>query len=152
MRDRLGLARGERVLAFARLADGGWVVATGTELIAEDLRLHWDRIARVEWDGESSTLLIEQVDVPGGPLSWVLDDEPGHLPEVIRERVTDSIVVTRHVRVQGRFGVRVIARRAPGSDELVWQVVVDPGLDPGSGQVQAATSATIAELAAELRH
>ena len=41
-------------------------------------------------------------------------DEPGRLLELVRERVTASVVLQRHVPVDGRRGVRVIARRAPG--------------------------------------
>jgi hypothetical protein len=140
------------VLASARLAAGGWVVATGSGLATAGLRLSWNAIARAEWDADSSTLVIEPVDgatAEGGRLSLPLD-RPGHLPEVVRERVTDSIVTTRHVAVHGSAGVQVVARRTPGSDEIVWQVVVDAGLDPESPVMQEAVGATIAELSAEL--
>ena len=43
-------------------------------------------------------------------------DEPGRLLELVRERVTASVVLQRHVPVDGRRGVRVIARRAPAAD------------------------------------
>jgi hypothetical protein len=44
----------------------------------------------------------------------------------------------------------VVARRVPGADELVWQVVVDRELDPGDARVQAAGETGISELRREL--
>jgi len=78
----------------------------------------------------------------GRRLDWVW--------EVVFERVTASIVASRHVPVQGRAGVRVVARRDPGQDDPVWQVVVDRGLDPADPRVGAASEAVIADLRREL--
>ena len=61
-----------------------------------------------------------------------------------------SIVATRHVAIQGRAGVRVVARRAPGEEALVWQVVVDRRLDPADPVVRAAGEAAIADLRRDL--
>ncbi len=49
------------------------------------------------------------------PSTLVPIDEPGRLLELVRERVTASVVFQRHVAIDGRRGVRVIARRAPGT-------------------------------------
>ena len=57
--------------------------------------------------------------------------EPGRLLELVRERITASVVLQRHVPIAGKRGVRVIARRrAAGSRELSWLFEYDEGIDP----------------------
>jgi hypothetical protein len=77
----------------------------------------------------------------------VLDlDEPGRVLELVRERVTASIVLQRHVPVEGRRGLRVIARRAPRGDQpLLWLFEYDEGIDPADPDV-----ARLAEEALEV--
>ena len=63
--------------------------------------------------------------------------EPGRLLELVRERVTASIVLQRHVSVDGRRGLRVIARRAPRGDRPVqWVYEYDEGVDPDDPEVR----------------
>jgi hypothetical protein len=151
-RDALPLHRRERVLAAARLIDGTWVAATQDGLLLPGRRLEWASVAHAEWADDGATLTVDELVTAGGDRgTWRLVlDEPGRLPEVVRERVTASIVASRHTSVRGRAGVRVVARRARGSDELVWQVVVDRELDPADPGVQAASVAAIADLSREL--
>ena len=50
---------------------------------------------------------------------------------MVRERVTATVVLQRHVAVEGSRGVRVIARRAPsGRREVSWLFEYDEGIDP----------------------
>ncbi len=64
---------------------------------------------------------------------------PGLLLELVRERVTASVVLQRHVPIDGRRGVRVIARRAPRGDQpVVWIYEYDEGVDPADPVVQRA--------------
>jgi hypothetical protein len=151
-RETLPLHRRERVLTAARLVDGTWVAATQDALVLPGRRLEWASVAHAEWADDGATLIVDMVDPAEGEsgTSRLVLDEPGRLPEVVRERVTASTVASRHVAVRGRAGVRVVARRAPGSDELVWQVVTDRGLDPADPDVRAASVAAIAELSREL--
>lgn len=151
-REALGLQRRERVLAAARLADGSWAAATPNALLLVGLRLDWISTAHAEWDHESSTLQVQEMPTGGtdAAIHRLVLEAPGLLPEVVFERVTASIVASRHVPVQGRAGVRVVARRAPGQDDPVWQVVVDRGLDPADPRVDAANEAVIADLRREL--
>jgi hypothetical protein len=151
-RDALPLHRRERVLTAARLVDGTWVAATQDALLLPGRRLAWVDVVHADWADDGATLTVDEIVTEGGDpvTSRLVLDEPGRLPEVLRERVTASIVASRHAAVRGRAGVRVVARRAPGSDELVWQVVVDRGLDPDDPAVQAAGVATIAELRRDL--
>ena len=151
-RDALPLHRRERVLTAARLVDGTWVAATQDALLLPGRRLEWSTIIHAEWSDDGATLTIDELVTAGDDpeTSRLVLDEPGRLPEVVRERVTASIVASRHAAVRGRAGVRVVARRAPGSDEVVWQVVVDRGLDPADPGVQAASVAAVADLRREL--
>ncbi len=150
-RDALPLQSRERVLASARLADGTWVAATRRALLLPGRRIEWVTIAHAEWSDEDDALRVDQMGGRDGPERHRLVlDEPGRLPEVLRERVTSSIVASRHIPVEGRAGVRVVARRVPGQDELVWQVVVDRELDPEDAAVQAAGETGIRALRREL--
>lgn len=151
-REAFPLNRRERLLTAARLIDGTWVAATRDALVLPGRRLQWASVAHAEWADDGATLTVDMLaTAEGDPDTYRLVlDEPGRLPEVVRERVTASIVASRHVAVRGRAGVRVVARRAPGSDELVWQVVTDRGLDPADPGVRAASEAAIAELSREL--
>ncbi|RJK97226.1 hypothetical protein D5H78_07185 [Vallicoccus soli] len=97
-------------------------------------RLPWHEVLAATWDDERGALAVESV---RGAREVVLG-EPGLLPETVRERVQSSIVLTRHVPVLGRRGVRVVARRVPGRDGLLWQEVADPGVDPADPRVRAA--------------
>lgn len=141
------LERGERVLVAAQLVGGGAAAATERALVtlgpgdAEDgvRRLAWHRVAEAGWDDERATLLVEEVGAgPAGPRTQRLRlAAPSLLPEAVRERVTASIVVSSHVPLRGRAGVRVVARRRPDAEELDWQLLFDPGLDPADPGVRA---------------
>jgi hypothetical protein len=145
VRARLGLSRGERVLAAARADDGTWVVATDRALLADGERVAWVDTAHAEWDADRHVLSVERVAGPG--LRWAMD-EPAAVPETVHERVMASIVLSRRVRLPGQGGARVVAR--DGGDGLVWQVVVEAGVDPEDAAVRAELDAALAQLHAEL--
>jgi hypothetical protein len=150
-RTGLALERGERVLAASRRIDGGWLAATERALLAAGLRVDWTSCAHAEWDAEAGVLEVVEVAVQGGQPArhrFVLD-EPGFLPETVHERVMASIVASRHVAVQGRRGVRAVARQAPGADGLQWQVIIDQGIDAHNPQVRAVARDTLNQLQRE---
>ena len=113
----LEVAPGETALASAVTADGKPVCGTRDALYLP-VRIPWERIETADWDSGTSTLRVVETDAE--PFALVLeDDEPRRLLQLIRERVTASVVLQRHVPVSGSRGLRVIARRAPGRrDEL----------------------------------
>jgi hypothetical protein len=144
----LGLERRDRVLAAARLVDGTWAAATGTALVLPGERLDWVNVEHAEWADDTETLVVDLVhDTRRRTLRL---DQPGRLPETVRERVTASIVASRRYPVQGRAGVRVVARRRTSDDDLLWQVVADAGLDPEDERVRAVADAGLAEMRREL--
>lgn len=136
VRSHLGLAKGERVLAAAPTAqddDSAWAVATDQALLlvsAEGLaqRRGWEEVDHATWDDESRELLVDWVD-GSEPTRVVLAEGAGsYLPEVLRERVQSSVVLTRRVVVRGRRGVRIVVRRIPRDGALTTQVLPDPGV------------------------
>ena len=147
----LGARPPERVLAAARLTDGGWLLATDRGVVGTGVRLDWSSITHAQWNDEESALSVSRLDETGASReqTWRID-EPGMLPETVHERVTATILLSRRLPVEGRRGVRVVARRQPGSDELLWQVVADPGIDATAPAVRAQVAAVMRSMAAEL--
>jgi hypothetical protein len=101
-----------------------------------------------QWYSEEQVLEVELL--PGfGPLVRLDVTEPGRLPETVHERVMASIVVSRRVPLPGG-SARVVARRADGSDELVWQVLADAGTDLDAPGVREQVDAALARMQGEL--
>lgn len=140
---------GERSLASAGAADGSRLVASrdALHLVAADpdrgRRIPWEVVERAEWEATTSTFRLSEVGEWDGerPVHvFVLGDDARSLLEVVRERVTASIVLQRHVPVSGG-NVRVVARRAPHGDApLTWIYEYDAGVDPTDPAVRAAAA------------
>ena len=79
-----------------------------------------------------------------------LDADLGRLPEVVRERVTASIVIQHHVELVGERGARLLARRVPGTTDLRWSVVFDAGLDPADPELRRRADEALAVLRTSL--
>jgi len=134
---------GERVLSWAESASG--VVAGTREALylpgPPPRRVPWEQVEAADWDLDTDTLRVSEVGTWGEPRpSYELTmTEPGRLLELVRERITASVVLQRHVPIRGKHGVRVIARRAPsGSRELSWLFEYDEGVDPADPFVEHA--------------
>jgi hypothetical protein len=125
------------------------VVATDRALFVDARRLAWADVAHAEWDDDRALLSVQPMRREDGVLRVRLPS-PERVPETVRERVTASVVLSRHVPVRGGAGVRVIARQSAASGELGWQVAVDAPLDPDDPQVRAVAEAALAELRREL--
>ncbi|MDF5757006.1 hypothetical protein [Spongiactinospora sp. TRM90649] len=124
---------GERVLTHAGTDDDGHLVATDRALyLPGGARLPWYLIDRGEWGEDGLRLLTTE-----GKRHVFRVPVPGRLPEVVKERVTSSILVSRHVPLPGRGGVRLVARRVPGQDEPIWEFLFDEGLDPDDPGLRA---------------
>ncbi|GIH92219.1 hypothetical protein ACFFMN_18350 [Planobispora siamensis] len=113
----------DRVLAHAEGPDGR-VIATDRALYLSGTRLPWYQVDRGVWDEEGLTVLTTD-----GREHRARLPEPGRVPEVVRERVVASIVVSQYVPLDVRGGVRLVARRAE-DDRMIWEFVFDAGLDP----------------------
>ena len=153
-RPPIRVERGERLLADAAAEEGhlgGTRDAlyllrsrgTGALGLEETIRIPWEEVQAADWDQESSTLRVSEVGSWGEvrPEHHFTLEEPGLLLQLVRERVTASVILQRHVPVDGRRGVRVIARRAPsGHHPVVWIYEYDEGVDPDDPVVQAAAA------------
>lgn len=141
-RPALPVARGERLLAWAQLhhrAEGepGSIGGTRDALYLPQ-RLPWEQVASADWDQDEAVLRIVEVGDFGtpAPRHVLRIEDAGRLLQLVRERVTASIVVQRHVAVSARKGVRVLARQAPGRrGAIAWFVEYDEGLDPAAPEV-----------------
>lgn len=143
VRTRLSLARGERALAHAS-SPAGAVVATNHRLhLPEGRAVPWEMVDRATWDEDGMTF----VEVGAGT-QHVPVTEPGRLPEAVQERVTATIVVNQHVPLaaDGTRGVRLIARRSPVTDEVVWHARFDEGLDSADPDINQRAGVALADL------
>ena len=148
----LDVRAGEKLLAWAESGSGP-VGGTRDALYVPEARIAWEQVEAADWDLETTTLRVSEVGSWGlvRPVHLLVIDEPGRLLELVRERVTSSVVLQRHVPVDGKRGVRVIARRAPRGDRpLVWVYEYDEGIDPESPVVQAAAEAALSAAMDEL--
>ncbi len=147
----------EPVLAAAPDRDGRWYVGTVAALLVPEQdgwrRLPWESIEQASWDRDSEHLVVVETADFGEPRPThrVALPDPERLLQLIRERVTASIVISFFEPVQGKRGITVSGRRSPHSDdEVVWSVLVDPGLDEGSGPVRAAAQRALAAARSEI--
>lgn len=139
-RPPIEVAAGERVLAWATSTDGP-VGGTRDALYVPGARIPWEQVEAAEWDTDFGILRVSEVGSWGAarPVHELTIDEPGLLLELVRERVTATIVLQRHVPIEGKRGLRVIARRAPGGDRaLSWVYEYDAGIDPADPLVRQA--------------
>jgi hypothetical protein len=157
VRRALPLLEGERPLVGAVDELGRWYVGTTSGLFVPDgstyRRIRWEAIERGEWDSDGGQLVVEEVADFGRPMprhSARLEDA-GRLLQLIRERVTASVVLTRYVPVAGNRGISVVGRRAPGAvGPVEWSFVVDPSLSPDDPRVRGAAERALAEAEYEL--
>lgn len=148
----------ERVLAVAAV-DAGWTFATTHALhVVTTLGAGGvpDTARRVAWtDVRTATTvpseqLLDVLLVDGARWSVPMGATPGRLPETVRERVQNSVVVDRFVEVRRGKGVHVVARRTPEEDVSV-QVAVDPGIDATAADVVAQVDQARQEMVSDLR-
>ena len=150
------LEKGERVLAGTATRDGSWLLGTRAALVitgSNQTRIPWQHVERADWARDEARLRVNEVGEFGKvrpEYSFEIDD-PGLLLELIRERVTASVVLQHHVAVSGKKGLFVVARRAPrGDGEITWAYEFDPGVDPDDPAVMTAAQRGLDAAAEEL--
>lgn len=136
--------RGERVLAVATTDDGAVLAGTRDAFyVQRDGQTHrvaWEQVEAAGWDRDTDTFRLSEVGSWGEEraVHTATLADPGRLLELVHERVTASIVLQRHVAVDRRRGLRVIARRAPsGAGGVQWVYEYDEGVDPDDPAVRA---------------
>ena len=142
------LVPGERLLGVETDAYGKPVAATDRGIYHGDdrgwLRLGWEQVRRVDWDGPRNALLLCGLtpDVP--QRTEVVLRHGSRLVALARERVAWCTVPVPPTRLGG-IGTLLAVRRQPGADGLVWAVAFDPG-------VNADDPDTSVRLASALHH
>jgi len=158
------LARGEKVLAGTPTRSGRWLLGTRDALLlvpgadeagagAGIVRIPWQDVERADWNRDDQRLVVVEVGEFGlpRPEHRFSVDDPGLLMEMVRERVTASVVLQRRVPVADGKGVLVIARRAPGGGgEVSWGYEFDAGIHPEDPGVMAAAEQGLAAAREEL--
>jgi len=146
-----------RALAAAEAIDGTWLVGTRAELALigptaggpepVETRIPWERVEGADWDREQSRLRVTEVGRFGEPRpSYVFtmpEVEPAGLLQLIRERVTASVVLQRGHLVSGKRGFKVIGRRPPTGGPITWMYEYDDGVDPDDPAVVEAAEALL---------
>lgn len=148
---------GERLLAWAPLVGGAWVAGTRDALYVPAGRLPWEQVEAADWDRDLARLRVSEVGRWGEPRAEhaLTLAESGasadRLLQLLRERVTASVLLVRHVPITGRRGVRVVARRAPsGRSPVEWVYEYDEGIDPDDPFVQTAVASALGDARAEV--
>jgi hypothetical protein len=146
-RPAIEVAPGERVLAWTETTTGEVLAGTREALYLAGTRLGWQDVEAADWDRDTEEFRVAEVGSWGQPRveHRFAISEPRRLLELVRERVTASVLLVRHVPLEGRRGVRVIARRAPSGDrELRWIYEYDAGIDPDDPTVRLAAETALA--------
>jgi hypothetical protein len=152
-RPPVDVAPGERVLAWTEATTGEVLAGTREALYLGGTRLAWEDVEAADWDRETEVFRVVEVGTWGevrGEHRFVIG-EPRRLLELVRERVTASVLLVRHVAIEGRRGLRVIARRSPTGDRGVrWLYEYDAGIDPGDPVVRLAAENALADARSEV--
>jgi hypothetical protein len=155
---RADLPRGEKVLAHTVAKDGTWLLGTRLRLVVVEsldsaaISIPWETIEDAAWEQEDSGLRVTEVGQYGEPRpthSFVVEDL-ALLLQLIRERVTASIVLQRWVPVRGKQGLTVIARRSPIGGPIAWMHAYDEGLEPTDPEVVAVAEQALAQAQVEV--
>jgi len=153
----LGLARGERVLAFGVDDNtGGYLVATTfalavvsvgaeTSTAERTLRRRWLYVDAGSWEPQTATLTVTWTDGRRAG-QWSFRDQPTRLPETLRERVQASVVITSRLNLGDRRTGRVAIRQDFATRELIPQTILGRYTRADDPEVHAHVEAAMAYL------
>jgi len=144
------LAPTERRLAWAVTVEGTPIVATPIALYAGEQRIPWTQVERAGWEPPVLTVReVAEVEGTGARHEWELAEQKD-LAGVVRTQVTSSIGWSDRRRLSSSGALRVVGRRVPGEDALLWQVVYLEGADPEDPSNRAEAEELVAGLRATL--
>ncbi|GAA3624269.1 hypothetical protein GCM10022223_46650 [Kineosporia mesophila] len=141
-----------RLLAWSVLVGGGAAAATVRDLRivtprGERMVHTWDAVDRAVWDQDSRMLVIWWVHSrKTTPLE--IQDDVGRLPEVVRERVQSSVVLSASVPMRRGKPAKVALRRDPDG-RLLAQSLLPPGLRADAPDLKPVIDQALADLWAE---
>jgi hypothetical protein len=159
---RAQLPHGEKVLAHTVATDGTWLLGTRLRLVLVEgsdpggerpvVQILWETVEDASWQREDGRLRITEIGQYGAPrptYSFTMQD-PALLLQLLRERVTASVVLQRRVLVRGKLGLTVIARRSPVGGTVAWMHAYDAGVDPTDPEVVAVAQRALEQAQAEV--
>ncbi|MFC7489090.1 MULTISPECIES: hypothetical protein [unclassified Knoellia] len=139
--DEVSSTLGERaadVLSVVRDArTTAYLVATKTHVYAVrdgsvELDRPWHMVDTGSWDDETAHLTVNWVDKAPATV-WELGD-PGTFPQVLRERVQATVVLSDEVELGPKRRARVVVRKDLANGALMGQTILGRGVrstDPG---------------------
>jgi hypothetical protein len=141
----------ERVLAWGSTDRAGGtqtvvLAATDRALYVQEIgeRIPWEQITKATWDEPVLSVWRLAPDGRPMPVLRVRVEESGDLPAAVRDRVTDSVMVSERREIGDGAKALFVARRL--GDEVRWTVVFDAGVDFEDPARRAAAEAVLAEL------
>lgn len=152
----MGISERERVIAWGTgdrdQRDGSFVVATDQALYEQrtSTRVGWQQVMKGTW--EQPDLILDFHADSGPRRIRIRLDEPRDLPAAVRDRVTDTVVISEYRELLEDAGAHFVARRSPGGgvDQIQWSVVFDSGLDPSDASLRSQADAVLDELRSSL--
>ena len=158
LRESMGIAAGERVIAWgigtSAPEEPTYVVATDEALYDQrgSARYAWADVIKGTWQEPQFVLTLDSGPGTGPAQVAIRVDDPRDLPAAVRDRVTDTVVVSEYVDLGEEAGAQLVARRDPGAglEGIRWSIVFDSGLDPGDPDLRARADRALADLRASL--
>jgi hypothetical protein len=103
-------------------------------------RIGWEQVVKATWTEDGLQVIEGVLDGSGvvtdRPALTLRLAEPRNLPAVVKTRVEASIARWEQVRVPGGTA-RIVARRRPGTDGLLWTARLDTGTPDSPGAREA---------------
>lgn len=145
--------RGERILAKAHVGDADqktWALATAKALYVGDAILAWDRILKAQWEEPWLTLEVRSVDELGtDQLRYQLENSRKFL-DVLRDRVTASVIFTERRTLGNGVVGTFTARRRSADGSIHWTVLFDGNPDISDAALRAEADGVLADLRGSL--
>ena len=151
-----GIPDSERVIAWgigdATDQDTSLVVATDQALyeMRSGSRIAWQNVIKGSW--EQPDFVIDFQGESGPRRLRIRLEDPRDLPAAVRDRVTDTVVISEYRDLTENAGAHFVARRSPGGglDGISWSVVFDAGLDPNDQSLRVQADGILSELRGSL--
>ncbi|KGN39026.1 hypothetical protein N803_00430 [Knoellia subterranea KCTC 19937] len=129
----LSVAREPRTTAYlVATKTHVYAVRGGSEAGSVELDRPWHMVDTGSWDDETRRLTVQWVD--RAPASVWEIELPSTLPQVFRERVQATVVLSDEVDLGGRQKARVVVRKDLETQALLGQTILGRGVrstDPG---------------------
>ena len=151
--DRLGIPAGERVISWgcgpgSDVTEATYVVATTRALYVQSTgeRLPWHRISRAAWDDPVLDLVVlDDAGQPAG-LRRLRVDDAKDLPPAVRDRVTDSVIVSERMDLGDGRAALMAARRDSDTGDIRWSVQFEAGVDPRDPELRRSADEALGRL------